>query len=327
MDSDTINPDSSISSTHQSPLHEFHTLSAKYQWVTVLQRASKLRAADDDGSINLLPHERLHLSAYKILALLQTRQLERATSEITSLGSLTSDNDQYRFETYPDRYPSRAGTFVPFCLHVVALEAAIRRGEVGAIDALHRSAACLHGTQRHVVLSLAAAAHARMGQMEASVEVILQLLRQNPNAAALQSLSRALLMSGDVQSAANVLAHEQTAGQIHRALLHGARGEYNEADAIYEAVINEGGDNVALKTAVTNRAVCLLQIAKLDEAVSLVEQAVDGGSHMLDEGALFNLATLYELALADGASAKKAQLVNMASRCGRQGFDLQLLNA
>ncbi|KAI0562075.1 hypothetical protein FGB62_66g015 [Gracilaria domingensis] len=310
-----------------SPLRELHTLSANYQWVTVLQSASKLRAADDDGSINLLPHESLHVSAYKVLALLQTRQLERATSEITSLGSLTADNPQYRFETYVNHYGNRVGTFVPFCLHVVALEAAIRRGEVGAIDALHQSAASLHGTQRHIVLSLAAAAHARMGQLEASVEVVLQLVRQNPTIGALQALSRALLMIGDIESAANVLRENNTADDIHLALLHGARGQYDVADAIYQRVVEQKADDVAFKTAVSNGAVCLLQNGRLDEAVEQVEGAVESGAHMLDEGVLFNLATLYELALADGASAKKTQLANRASRCGRQGFDLQLLNA
>ncbi|PXF41549.1 Trafficking protein particle complex subunit 12 [Gracilariopsis chorda] len=303
-------------------LQLLHQLSAKYQWVSVLQHASTLRMAEDDGSLKLLPHQQLHVAAYRILALLQTRQLERATAEISALGTLSEHNPKYRYESYAKLYAeARCGSFVPFCLHVVALEAAIRRGEAGAVDAIHAHAARVSGVQRALLLSCAACAHARVGQMEASVEVVLQLVRENYNQHALQTLSRALLAVGDVECATNVVDSVATRDATLDALLSAVKGEYAEALARYQSECGGG------KTAVSNGAVCLLHLGRLEEAVRLVETAVlDGGEDVLDEGVLFNLATMYELAEPEGAAGKKSQLANVASQRGRQGFDVQLLN-
>lgn len=304
-------------------LQLLHQLSAKYQWVSVLQHASTLRMAEDDGSLKLLPHQQLHVAAYRILALLQTRQLERATAEISALGTLSENNPKYRYESYKKLYTQQqSGSFVPFCLHVVALEAAIRRGEAGAVDAIHARAARASGVQRALLLSCAACAHARLGQMEASVEVVLQLVREHYSDAALRTLSRALLAVGDVECATHVVQNVLTPDATLDALLSAVKGEYAHALARYQ---EQGGGG---KTAVSNGAVCLLHLGRLEEAVRVVEQAVLGeGEHALDEGVLFNLATMYELAEPEGAALKKAQLANVASQRGRQGFDVQLFNS
>lgn len=122
-----------------------HKLAAKYAWVSVLDLTATLLAAsddnpsyadtiaDDDKQKVLLPHERILCSMYRGLALLQTRQLDRASTAVQQLGDLSEKNPQYRYEIYENHYPGLHGTFIPFELRMLEIEIRMRQGDFDAI--------------------------------------------------------------------------------------------------------------------------------------------------------------------------------------------------
>lgn len=142
-----LNASASSSRTviEEKTIPALHKLAAKYAWVSVLDLTATLLAAsddnpsygdtiaDDDKQKVLLPHERILCSMYRALALLQTRQLDRASTAVQQLGDLSDKNPQYRYETYENHYPGLHGTFIPFELRMLQIEIRMRQGDFDAI--------------------------------------------------------------------------------------------------------------------------------------------------------------------------------------------------
>lgn len=62
--------------------------------------------------------ELLHLRWYRIVALLKLREFSSAEREMASLGDLRSQS--WHYDRYPQKYPGRSGTMVPFQLQVLS---------------------------------------------------------------------------------------------------------------------------------------------------------------------------------------------------------------
>eukprot|EP01102_Stenamoeba_stenopodia_P012210 TRINITY_DN3825_c0_g1_i1.p1 TRINITY_DN3825_c0_g1~~TRINITY_DN3825_c0_g1_i1.p1 ORF type:complete len:509 (-),score=78.33 TRINITY_DN3825_c0_g1_i1:192-1718(-) len=101
--------------------------------------AWKLSLKITDSLLNsdkLLPHERLQLSLCKILTLIKLRLYKNATDELEALGNL--DDPHYSFEHFPDHYPGKLGSFMPFSMRVFQAELPALAGNVNlSMDLLH----------------------------------------------------------------------------------------------------------------------------------------------------------------------------------------------
>lgn len=336
------------------------TLSRIYAWASVLELSASLLASDDDaqeGNTNdsgLQPEERLQVAAWRAVALLQTRQEERAADMLRQLGDLSDDNLALFFEAHSELYPGRAGSFVPFLLKAVAADAAARlshdaiehvyalKRKCSAAAAASASAAAgssqseaeaqLWRAREAQLLSTLAVLHGRAGQHDAAVDVARELVRQQGTTArALYVYARVLLGVGDVTGARRAVTRaaalcDDTPGLrlAHEAMLLAADGRFEDAAARYDAAAHLAPEMSAL--AANNAAICLLHLGRCDEALDRLENCLrQDPVNALDEGVVVNLATLYELTSPDTAKSKKATLKKLASKYARQGFDLDVI--
>jgi trafficking protein particle complex subunit 12 len=347
------------------------TLAAALSWGAVLELATSLLADHEDAleeaggsSPSLLaapgylpPHLRLTCDAYRGLALIQTRMLDRAAAIVDALGSLGPGNPKYRYESYPECYLRHApGTFVPFELSFLSIEVRVRRGDASAIADCYALKARF---PQHApfLLSALTGYHLRAAQHDAAADVARALaMQQGATPRALLVYARVLLHIGDIHEAARVLAQvnagvaakaeaggdaveavEDAIRRVHCALLLAAQGQFEKAlaendtaGAIAGAAVKDGGEGgdearYVCVFARCNAGICLMQMGRLNEAIGRLEDCLRGDCEAaLDEGVVFNLCTMYDLAYPDEAANKKRVLHLLASRYGRQGFNLDV---
>jgi tetratricopeptide (TPR) repeat protein len=315
----------SLLADHEDALEE--TSSVVSAEVPIFSRSSRL----------LLPHERLICEAFRGLALVQTRMVDRAGAHISVLGSLSPANIKYRYESYPEAYPDRSSdSFIPFELAAIAIEIRIRHGDTTAI------ADCYDLRKRYpehetIILSALVGYHLRAQQFDASTDVARELaLRQGATSRALYVYIRVLLHVGDFDEAERIFSLADAMGDsvvelrhVHKALLLASRGKYEAALAENEAAQSiVDCDKHVRMYAQANASICLLQMGRLTEAISRLETCLkEDPETSLDEGLVFNLCTMYDLAFPDDATSKKKVLHQLATRFGRQGFNLESISA
>jgi len=61
--------------------------------------------------------------------------------------------------------------------------------------------------------------------------------------------------------------------------------------------------------AIANRALCLLHVCRLDEAIKSLETLLAGSPESIQETVVFNLCTLYDLAFLDNVDKKEKLLL------------------
>jgi trafficking protein particle complex subunit 12 len=306
----------------------------------------------------LLPHERLTCDAYRGLALIQTLMVDRASSIVDALGSLGPENQVYRYEAYPEYYPEhKSGSFVPFELSFLAIEIRVRRGESTAIPECYALRE-LFPQHTSLLLSALVGYHLRAAQHDAAADVARSLaLQQGATPRALLVYARVLLHIGDIREAARILkqAKPQIADslsssdvhsdvtaddvlrRVHSALLLAAQGHHEKALAendaaadIASSIVSTGGNigdeaRYVRVFAKCNAGICLMQMGLLSEAIRRLEDCLrEDCEAALDEGLVFNLCTMYDLAYPDEAADKKKVLLRLSSRFGRQGFNLDI---
>lgn len=289
----------------------------------------------------LLPHERLLCEAHRGLALVQTRMIDRATLFLDDLGELGPGNPKYRYESYPELYPDHApGSFVPFEIHFLSIEIRVRKGDAAAI------CDCYELRERFpdhslVLLSAMVGYHLRAQQHDTAVDLARDLvLRQGTSSRALFFYGRVLLHVGDVGEARRVFKMADgkddatdEVRHVHRGLLLAAQGEYLRALAendlalqlMDQSMVGADPSRHVRVFAHCNASICLMHLGRLSDSIERLEACLRGDpEYGLDEGLIFNLCTMYDLAFPDEAEDKKRVLHRLASRYGRQGFNLDM---
>jgi trafficking protein particle complex subunit 12 len=354
-------PTTSQNHSHERSLNGLRALARDYAWGSVLELATSILADDDDAmevsnavaAISLaesaaadagprpsliLPHERLLCEAYRALALVQTRMVDRAALCLEALGSLSPGNPKYRYESFPDAYPGHApGSFVPFELLSVSVEIRVRRGDASSIAECYKVKAQFPEHRLYLTSALIGY-HLRAQQLDTAVDLARDLVSQQKSSArSLYLYGRILLHIGDVIEARRVFriadAREDASDElrhVHCALALSTQGEHVRALAENDIVIraqaeSTGGSRHVRAFAHCNAAICLMQLGRLADAIKRLEICLrEDPVTALDEGLIFNLCTMYDLAYPDGAAEKKSVLNSVAARYGRQGFNLEL---
>eukprot|EP00742_Colponemidia_sp_Colp-10_P008595 GILJ01009319.1.p1 GENE.GILJ01009319.1~~GILJ01009319.1.p1 ORF type:complete len:636 (+),score=98.59 GILJ01009319.1:30-1937(+) len=161
-----------------------------------------------------------------------------------------------------------------------------------------------------------------------AIRILKKLLELEPHDMQLQCiLGRIYLQMGDIAAASSIFQSiEQTAhdgaldslARINRGLLHFALGQFREALEEFRTQVTVDATDLI---AVNNFALASLYCKELQQAIEFLEQALrkDPVNH-LNESLIFNLCTLYDLALQDSAERKKV-IQDLVARYGPEDFD------
>ncbi|OMP04142.1 Tetratricopeptide-like helical [Corchorus olitorius] len=103
-------------------LASLQDLATRGSWRSILDKVSRARA------LNLLskPHDQLIYLSYNVLALSKLRRFTEASTELDSLHDFNSHH--YQYESYPELYPNRSGSMVPFSLRFIHAQLPIKLG-------------------------------------------------------------------------------------------------------------------------------------------------------------------------------------------------------
>ncbi|XP_028396842.1 trafficking protein particle complex subunit 12-like [Dendronephthya gigantea] len=296
----------------------------------------------------------------RIALMVQLKMHTAADIELEAFGNLDAAVLYYEF--YPDLYPDRQGTMVPFCFRLLAamLPQHVDRPKE-ALDKLFY----VHSICLQVLRNLTAELGADKENLEAlqkgiklwkerlikvlycigntflsvkeyglAIAVFKQISKRDPeNTRALMSgIGRISLQSGDIESAQQYfkLVEEmesqddstQSDVLINRGLLALTLDAYEEAYKHFSAARKIDSENAV---AVNNAAVSLLFQGRLKEALSLVEDIVFANPEKnLHSGILFNICTMYELETSRHIEKKKVLLELISQHCG-DGFNVSCL--
>eukprot|EP00743_Colponemidia_sp_Colp-15_P007590 GILK01008206.1.p1 GENE.GILK01008206.1~~GILK01008206.1.p1 ORF type:complete len:652 (-),score=104.05 GILK01008206.1:114-2036(-) len=161
-----------------------------------------------------------------------------------------------------------------------------------------------------------------------AIRILKKLLEMEPTDIQLQCiLGRIYLQMGDIAAASSIFQSiEQTAhdgaldsvARINRGLLYFALGQFKEALEEFRTQVTVDSTDLV---AVNNFALASLYCKELQQAIEFLEQALrkDPVNH-LNESLIFNLCTLYDLALQDSAERKKV-IQDLVARYGPEDFD------
>nr|CAB3267221.1 trafficking protein particle complex subunit 12-like [Phallusia mammillata] len=312
----------------------------------------------------------------RLALLVRLKAFELAETEISQFGELDSADLYFGF--YPDLYPGRQGSMVPFSMRLLQAEfpkhtnkpaESIARlyammdvcnkildnltnlkSEIG-IDVKLKDEdkqASLELWQGRKIQILYAIGNAliQFHEYQAAFKTFDEISKLQPSdKVALQSgIGRAFLQLGDIKSAQLRFADvEKEVGNdpAHKFQLFTNRGFLYLGANKWDEALQQFGE--ALKLAphnlevLNNKAVCLLYLCRLKDAIATLESAINISSESVSspkpstqhqpitfEGALNNLVTLYELESTRSFAKKQMLLQQMALTVG-DGFDVTCL--
>ncbi|XP_072970838.1 uncharacterized protein [Typha angustifolia] len=322
-------------------------LASRGQWRSLLDRLSRSKSTHS----SLSPHRRLLYSALSVLSLFKLRRFSDASRELDSLLDADSaagfDSPLFRFESYPEFYPSRSGSFVPFALRFIHAELPERLGDrAKTLDRLYSLLDLVRSKmadspnpnynpwQRReaFVVSAICANHFAHRELEVALALIRQLLVKSPSDPVLLSrLAYVQLQIGDLDAAKASfkrveLILEKKGGDLelenlvgrNRALGFVVAKDYVSAVREYEVCIERDPADVV---AVNNKALCLMYSRDLSDAIKVLEGALERvPTAALNETLIVNLCSMYELAYVNHENVKKS-LSNWIAKVAPDDFD------
>ncbi|KAI8996438.1 hypothetical protein BD414DRAFT_409004 [Trametes punicea] len=210
--------------------------------------------------------------------------------------------------------------------HLDALAALLRRCKAKARAARADPAAAAMWTERGARVCLIIASQLIEMRDYTAAATLLEPLCSQPggvSSPALRSaVARVYLQGGYVALAAKhfaAVAEDPTADPVQKrmnaALFASAEGDWPRAIAELQRILATDPENFA---AVNNLAVALLNQGRLQEAIQVLEAALQmsPATIVTAEPFLFNLSTLYELRSAAGADKKRELLIEVAKWAG-----------
>ncbi|CAN6817496.1 unnamed protein product [Brassica oleracea] len=326
-------------------LSSLHDLSTRGQWEAILDKISQSRAL----FLLTKPHEHLTYLTYQVMALTKLRRSDEASHELNSLHDF--DGEHYRYESFPEIYPDRKGSMVPFSLRWMYALVPTRLGNrqegldrlYTLLDFVRERIKEKEGNDDSVelwkkrdifVMSCLLGFHLGHKEFGVSLELIKELIKRDPLDPVLVSkLGSVQMQFGDIEGAKatfdrvekmsnhNGLVSETQFKNLvgrNKALVHVVAKDYAAAVREYEECIERDNSDVV---AVNNKALCLMYSRDLSDAIKVMESALERvPTAALNESLVGNLCSMYELAYVNHTDVKRT-LNNWIARVAPDDFD------
>ncbi|XP_058538401.1 trafficking protein particle complex subunit 12 isoform X2 [Neofelis nebulosa] len=226
----------------------------------------------------------LQLWFVRLALLVKLGLFQNAEMEFEPFGTL--DQPDLYYEYYPQVYPGRRGSMVPFSMRILHAELQQYLGNPQeSLDRLHRvKAVC-----------------SKIGDIKTAEKYF-------------QDVEKVTQKLDGPQGKIMVL--------MNRAFLHLGQNNFAEAHRFFTEILRIEPTNAVANN---NAAVCLLYLGRLKDSLRQLEAMVQQDpTHYLHESVLFNLTTMYELESSRSAQKKQALLEAVASKEG-DSFNTQCL--
>ncbi|CAH8345011.1 unnamed protein product [Eruca vesicaria subsp. sativa] len=327
-------------------LGSLHELSTRGSWEAILDKISQARAL----FLLTKPHEHLTYLTYQVMALTKLRRSDEASHELNSLHDF--DGTHYRYESYPEIYPNRKGSMVPFSLRwLYALIPTKLGNRQEGLDRLYtlldfvrdrirekesQKLDCsveLWKKRERFVMSCLLGFHLGHKEFGVSLDLIKELIKRDPLDPVLVSkLGYVQMQFGDIEGAKatfnrveemlNEGKNDETQFKNlvgrNKALVHVVAKDYAAAVREYEECIERDNSDVI---AVNNKALCLMYLRDLSDAIKVMESALERvPTAALNESLVVNLCSMYELAYVNHTDAKRT-LNTWITRVAPDDFD------
>lgn len=333
-------------------LASLQDLATRGSWRSVVDKVSRAR------SLSLLekPHDHLTYLSYNVLALTKLRRFTEASAELDSLEDL--DGSHYQYESYPNVYPNRVGSMVPFSLRWLNALIPIKLGNrQDGLDRLY----CLldfvrtklkekenvgdlnvsvKAWKKREVFVMNSIIGLHLSNKEFSVCLVLieeLFKRDSKDPILLSKLGYIQMQIGDLEGAkssfnrveglmvvgkeSNVSLNEvqfQNLVNRNKALVYMVGKDYVSAVREYEECIERDNGDIL---ALNNKALCLMYLRDLSSSIKVLESALERVPTVaLDETVVVNLCSMYELAYVNHSDTKRT-LSNWIARVAPDDFD------
>ncbi|XVF61680.1 hypothetical protein PTKIN_Ptkin08bG0150200 [Pterospermum kingtungense] len=333
-------------------LASLEDLARRGSWRSILDKVSLAR------SLNHLtkPHDHLIYLSYNVLALSKLRRFTDASTELDSLHDFNSHH--YQYETYPQLYPNRSGSMVPFSLRFIYAQLPIKLGN--RQEGLDRFYLLLNFIRQKIkekessnllesvkiwkrresfVLNCLIGHHLGAKEFNLCLELINDLIDHGYLDPVLVSkLGYIQMQVGDLEGAKgsfnrvetmlnegkndgySFLSEVEFKNLVNRnkALVYLVGKDYVSAVREYEECIERDHTDVV---AINNKALCLMYLRDLSDSIKVLENALERVPTMaLNETLVINLCSMYELAYVNHSEIKRT-LSNWIARVAPDDFD------
>lgn len=326
-------------------LSSLQDLASRGSWRSILDKVARAR------SLSLLskPHEHLTYLSYNVLAFTKLRLFSDAVVELDSL-DYSLDSPNYQYQTYPNHYPNRSGSMVPFILRFLHAELPSKlNNRQETLDRLYtllhfvrtklsdeksNASRALWRKREGFTINSIISHHLSHKQFGVCLDLITDLVNKSEDSnldekvALLSKLGYIQMQYGDLEGAKatfNVIE-----GQIdekielknlvgrNKALMYLVGKDYVSAVREYDECIERDGSDVV---AINNKALCLMYLRDLSDSIKVLENALERIPTMaLNETLVVNLCSMYELAYVNHSDIKKT-LSNWIARVAPDDFD------
>ncbi|OMO56008.1 Tetratricopeptide-like helical [Corchorus capsularis] len=333
-------------------LASLQELATRGSWRSILDKVSRARA------LNLLskPHDQLIYLSYNVLALSKLRRFTEASTELDSLHDFNSHH--YQYESYPELYPNRSGSMVPFSLRFIHAQLPIKLGN--RQEGLDRFYLLLNFIRQRIedkgshnleesvkvwkkrenfVLNCLIGHHLGAKEFNVCLDLIKDLINRGYLDPVLVSkLGYIQMQVGDLEGAKgsfqrvetmlserkndeySFLSEVEFKNLVNRnkALVYLVGKDYVSAVREYEECIERDHSDVV---ALNNKALCLMYLRDLSDSIKVLENALERVPTVaLNETLVINLCSMYELAYVNHSEIKRT-LSNWIARVAPDDFD------
>ncbi|KAF4795387.1 Trafficking protein particle complex subunit 12 [Turdus rufiventris] len=301
---------------------KFDNIQSSKNWRAAVDLCGRLLTAHGQGyKKSGLPAshttDSLQLWFVRLALLVKLNLFQNAEMEFEPFGNL--DQPDLYYEYYPNVYPGRKGSMVPFSMRILHAELPQYLGNPQeSLDRLHSMKIIC--TKDYVLA------------VDTYHSVIKYYPQQEPQL--LSGIGRIFLQIGDIKTAEKYFQDVEKAAHkldglqsqimvlMNRAFLHLGQNNFAEAHRFFTEVLRIDSSNAVANN---NAAVCLLYLGKLKDSLRQLEGMVQQDpQHYLHESVLFNLTTMYELESSRSMQKKQALLEAVAIKEG-DSFNTQCL--
>ncbi|KAK9110632.1 hypothetical protein Sjap_018692 [Stephania japonica] len=323
-------------------------LAFRGSWRSILDKIARARKL----SLLQKPHEELIYIAYSVLALSKLHRYTEAAEELDSMSDF--DSPRYRYDSYPEIYPNRCGSMVPFVIRWLNAEIPLKLGRrQESLDRLYvlldfvrvrlreresrgsELGFCvdLWRKREAFVVYTIASHHLSNKEFVVCLELIQGLVqRDSVNAELLSRLGYVQVQVGDLEGAKSTfgkvegLVKDGNLGENefrnlvgrNKALVYLIGKDYVSAVREFDECIERDPTDVV---SINNKALCLMYLRDLSDSIKVLESALERvPTFALNETLVVNLCSMYELAFVNHSEIKRT-LSNWIARVAPDDFD------